>query len=47
MEHDLNFVLPQKKYENQFFEDSPSHKKLVVQPFKVIIFYPLFFEYFT
>ena len=36
IKHDLNFVLPQKKYENQFFDEKSGAKKLLFQPFKVI-----------
>ena len=31
----LNFVLPQKKYENQFFDEKQDQSPIQAQPFKV------------
>lgn len=33
--HQLNFVLPQKKYENQFFDDKQDQRGIQAKPFQV------------
>ena len=36
IEHELNFILPQKKFENQFVDENGKRERHMLEPFQVM-----------